>query len=84
MQYSYMFASISKDLISRQRLDRYTQYQWFLQGLPEIVLTEIFYRYDIDLDDDNGINFDDLQEKTLVFIRRRKRLADFTKENGSN
>ena len=77
-----LFASISRDLVSSKRLDRYTQCQWFLQGLPETVLTEIFYRYDIDLEDD--INFDDLLEKTLVFIRRRKWLADFIKENESD
>lgn len=30
MHYCQLFASISSDLVSRKRLDRYTQYQWFL------------------------------------------------------
>ena len=84
LHYCHLFASISKDLVLRRRLNLYTQCQWFLQGLPETLLTEIFYRYDIDLEDDNGIDFDDLLEKSLVLIGCRKRLADFTKEKESD
>ena len=50
IQYCYMFASISRDLILRKWLDLYMQYQWFLQGLPEKVVMEIFHRYNIDLE----------------------------------
>ncbi len=72
-----MFASISRHLISRQRLDRYTQCQWFLQGLPKKIVMEIFYWYDIDLEDDNSLDFDDILEKALVLVKRSNYLADF-------
>ena len=46
-------------------------------------ITEIFYRHDIDLEDDDGVDFDDLLEKALVFIGCRKRLAYFIEEKKS-
>ena len=46
---------------------------------------EIFYRYNIDLEDDNdGIDFEDLLEEALVLIMCRKRLAGFIKEEESD
>ncbi len=80
MHYCQLFASISRDLILRKRLDLYSQCQWFLQGLPERVVMEIFYRHDIDLEDDDSLDFEDLLEKALVKIRRRKYLADFIQD----
>ena len=80
IQYCYMFASISKDLVSRKRLDLYTQCQWFLQGLPGGIVIEIFYRYKIDLEDDDDLDFGDLLEKVLVLVKRRKFLADFIQD----
>lgn len=77
LHYCQLFASISRDLVLQKRLDLYTRCQWFLQGLPESVLMEIFYRYDINLEDDDGLDFEDLLEKALVLIKRRKYLADF-------
>ena len=83
LYYCRLFASISKGLVLRRRLDPYTQCQWFLQGLPETILTELFYRYDIDLEDEDDIDFDDLLEKALVLIRCKKWLADFIEEKES-
>ncbi|MCJ1342812.1 hypothetical protein MMC31_001001 [Peltigera leucophlebia] len=80
LHYCQLFASISRGLVLRKRLDRYTQCQWSLQGLPERVVMEIFYRYDIDLEDDDGLDFGDVLEKTLVFFKRRKVLADFVRD----
>ena len=57
LHYCQLFASISRVLIFSKRLDLYTRCQWFLQGLPETILTEIVYRYDMDLEDDDGIDF---------------------------
>ena len=75
-----LFASISRDLVLRSRLDLYTQCQWFLQGLPERVVMEIFYWHDIDLEDDNGLNFEYLLEKALVLFKHRKYLADIMRD----
>lgn len=84
LYYCRLFASISRELVSKEKLDPYTQCQWFLQGRSETVLAKIFYRYDLDLEDDDGIDFDDLLEKSLVLIGCRKRLADFIKEKKSD
>ena len=40
----------------------------------------IFYRYDIDLEDNDGLGFRDLLEKVLVSVKRRKFLADFVQD----
>ena len=80
LHYYQLFASISRDLVLRRRLDLYMQCQWFLQGLPERVVMEIFYRCDIDLADDDGLDFEDLLEKKLVLVKRRKFLADFIQD----
>ena len=80
LHYCQFFASISRDLVLRKRLDLYTQCQWFLQGLPERVVMEIFYRYDIDLEDDDDLDFEDLLEKALVLVKRKKFLADFIRD----
>ncbi len=80
MHYCQLFASISRDLVLRKRLDLYTQCQWFLQGLPERIVIEIFYRLDIDLESDDGLNFEDLLERALVFVKCRKFLADFIRD----
>ena len=80
IHYCQLFASISRDLVLRRRLDLYTQCQWFLQGLPERVVMEIFHRHDIDLEDDNSLDFEDLLKKTLVIVKRKKFLADFIQD----
>ena len=84
MHYCHMFALISRDLVSRQRLDRYTQCQWFLQGLPERIVMEIFYRYDIDLEDDDDLDFGNILEKTLILDKRSNCLADFMRDGETN
>lgn len=38
---------------------------------------EIFYRYDINLEDDNSLDFENLLEKKLVLVKRKNFLADF-------
>lgn len=80
MYYCQLFASISRELVSRQKLDQDTQCQWFLQGLPERIVIEIFYRYDIDLEEDIGLDFGHLLEKSLVLIKHREYLTDFIRD----
>lgn len=60
----------------RRRLNLNTQCQWSLQR-PRKSGDEIFYRHDIDLEDDNGLDFGDLIEKVPIVAKRRKCLADF-------
>lgn len=44
----------------------------------------MFYRHDIDIEDDDSIDFEDLLKKALVLIRCRKRISDFIKEEESD
>ncbi len=41
---------------------------------------EIFYRYDIDLEDDGSLDFEDILEKALMLVKRSKCLADFIRD----
>ncbi len=78
LHYCQLFASISRDLVLRKRLYLYRQCQWFLQGLPESVVMEIFYTYEIDLEDDDGLTLGIYWKR---HIKRRKCLADFIRDN---
>lgn len=79
LQYCQFFATISRDLLLRRRLDLYTRCQRFLQVLPEKIVMEIFSRYDtyLEEEDNGGLDSGDLLEKALVIVGRRKYLADF-------
>ncbi len=41
---------------------------------------EIFYRYDIDLNEDDDLDFGDLLEKVLVLVKRRKYLLELIQD----
>ena len=41
---------------------------------------EIFYRYDIDLEDDGSLDFEDVLEKALVLVKRSKCQVDFIRD----
>lgn len=40
-------------------------------------MIEIIYCYDINLENNNGLDFSDLLEKLLVLIKHKKYLANF-------
>ena len=84
LYYCRLFASISRGLVLQKRLDQYTQCQWFLQGLPETLLMRFFYWYDMDLEDDNGLDFENLLEKVLVLAKCRNRLAAFIRDQATS
>lgn len=76
MRYCRLFASISRDLVLRKKLDLYTQCQWFLPELPTRIVMKIFYWHDINLEDNDSFDFEDLLNKAVVLVGRRKFLAD--------
>lgn len=47
-------------------------------------MIKIFHQYDIDLDDDNKLNFGDLLKNMLVFVKHLKFLADFIQNKETN
>lgn len=77
MQYYYIFISISKNLISRKIPNFYIQCQQFLKEFLEKIVREIFYSYDINLEADNSLDFEDLLDIALVFVKYSKYMADF-------
>ena len=85
LHYCQLFALISRGLVLRTKLDLYIctrNVNWFynLQGLPERVVVEISYRFDIDLEDDDGLDFGDLLEKALVLVKRRRYLVNLIRD----
>ena len=75
LQYCRQFSAISRYLISKRKLDSFTQFRWFLQGLPSHLQTEMFYRYELDPEDDLNMDFDDLLKKAMRFLGAKKKLA---------
>lgn len=45
-------------------------------GAPRKIVIEIFYHYNINLEDNNSLDFEDLLKKTLVIVRYGKFLAN--------
>lgn len=81
LHYCLLFASIPGGIVLRKGLDLSV----ISKRLPERVRVEVFYRHDIDLeDDDDGIDFEDLLQETLALIGCRKWLADFIKKEESD
>ncbi len=52
LQYCRQFSTISRKLVTKGKLDLFTQSRWFLQGLPSHLQTEMFYRYKMDPNED--------------------------------
>ncbi len=75
LQYCCQFSAISRNLVAKRKLDSFIQSQWFLQGLPSHLQTEMFYRYELDSDDDLNKDFDDLLKKAMRLLGAKKKLA---------
>ena len=81
LQYCKQFSAISQNLVAKRKLDSFTQSWWFLQGLPSTIQIEIFYRYELDSDDDQHMDFADLLKKALGLLRAKKKLVDLVCTN---
>lgn len=57
------------------KLDIFIQSWWFIQGLSSHLQTEIFFRYQLDSDDNVNMDFDDLLKKPMRLLRVKKKLA---------
>lgn len=75
LQYCRQFFAISPNLVAKRKLDMFIQSWWFIQGLPSHLQTEMFYRYQLDSDDDVNMDFDDLLKKAMRLLRIKKKLA---------
>ena len=76
LQFCRDYAEISKELIEKGKLDKYTQLRWFLQGLPLSIQSNLFNHYNIDLEGDAIPNFESILQKAYSLIETRKKMAE--------
>ena len=77
--YCRRFVAICRQLPGGQRLDNFTQCSWFVQGLPEKLCSELFMRYDIDLEGDEPLMLDTLVQYTITLATSSQRLRDLVR-----
>lgn len=75
--YCRKFGSISKILAKAGKLDNYTRIQWFVQGLPEKLSEDLFYKkgikFDADAEDDD---FDEILKQALQHLDSERRFKE--------
>ncbi len=76
LQYCHQYSAISESLVSKGKLDLFTQSRWFIRGLPSTVQSELFYRYEFDPDEDEDIDFKDLLKKASALVGAKKRMIN--------
>ena len=76
LQFCRDYSEISKELLGKENLDKYTKLRWFLQGLPSSIQSKLINHYDIDLDGKTLPNFADILKKTSSLIETRKRMVE--------
>jgi hypothetical protein len=68
-QYSTQFLSVSKRLLDQGKIGKLDQSSLYVQGLPERVRRELFYRSNLDFDDDER------PIDLLIFIEQAERIV---------
>ncbi|MCJ1347605.1 hypothetical protein MMC31_005833, partial [Peltigera leucophlebia] len=76
LQFCRDYSEISKELLGKGKLDKYTQLRWFLQGLPPSIQSELFNHYNIDLDGDAVPDFEGILNKAYSLIETRKKMVE--------
>ena len=84
LQYCRQYSAISESLVSKGKLDSFTQSRWFIQGLASTVQSELFYRYELDPDEDEDMDFKDLLKKALALVGSKKRMIDLIRIDKKN
>lgn len=85
LQFCSDYLEISKVLLGKKKLDRYTQLRWFLQGLPSLVQSKLFNYYNLDLNGKAVPNFESIIKKGYSLIEPQKKkvkLGTNMKNNG--
>ena len=76
LQFCRDYSEISKELLGKGKLDRYTQLRWFLQGLPSSIQSKLINHYDIDPDEETLSNFADILKKAYSLNETRKKIKE--------
>ena len=75
---------ISKVLLGKKKLDRYTQLRWFLQALPSLVQSKSFIYYNLDLDGKAVPDFESIIKKGYSHIEPQKKKVKLGTTNIKN
>ncbi len=78
--YCRQYISISRKLKKAGRLDKYTQYQLFVRGLPIKTRKEIFLHHQINPDGDTAPDFETILKTAVKIATSERRMRDFMKE----
>lgn len=76
LQFCRDYSEISKELLEKGKLDKYTQLRWFLQGFPSSIQSKLINHYNIDLDGDALPDFAKILKKAYGLNQTRKRMAE--------
>ena len=77
--YCRRFSTISEHLVAKGKLDKHTQIEWFLQGLPPSIKSELFLRYEVKVEEDKAFPFASLLKLAISLGKSRKRLQDLSR-----
>ncbi len=69
-------SEISKELLGKKKLDWYTRFKWFLQGLLSSIQSKFINHYDIDPDGKVFPDCTDILKKTYSLIEIQKEMAE--------
>lgn len=83
LQFCSHYLEISKVLLGKKKLDRYTQLRWFLQGLLSLVQSKLFNYYNLDLNGKVASNFESIK-KGYSFIKPQKKKVKLGTTNMKN
>lgn len=73
--YCRKFQFISSTFIARGKLNKYTQFQWFIQGIPIAITEKLFFKKGVTLNENNMKEFDILIIRTMQYIENKRRLT---------
>lgn len=84
LQFCCDYTKISKKLMKKRKLDKYTQLKWFFQGFSLSIQFNLFNHYNINLEEDTISNFESILLKTYSFIKIKKNIAELGITNVKN
>ena len=84
LQFCRNYSEISKELLGKEKLDRYIQLKWFLQGLLSAVHSKLINQYNINLDRNALPDFKEILKKAYHLIKTQKKMAELGTTNTKN
>ena len=76
LQFHRDYSEISNELLGKEKLDKYTQLRWFLQGLSFSIQSKLISQYNLDRDGDTLPDLGEILKKAYSLIETRKKMAE--------